>query len=227
MKDLINYNFYGYITEEMETSDNFTNNKFIEQKEIRSVVLEVGVDPENDIEYRIVLILSFTNRSGYEELVFGFSILDKNNQYVKGKESIYNREEVNKYLPKELQKSIVFFGKLKEMFKKLITMEKPLRFFIETYEDYKNEKLLIPYRNMIKVVLENGYMLKKEGLAHDKKKYFWEFIQATKQTLPEGYEPMDLSKIVKDEAYWQHRKELTMESVKRFLKTEEENKKVI
>ena len=225
MKELINYNInYGYINEEMITSDNFKNNNFIKQKEIRSVILEVGIDPENEKEYRIVLILSFTNKGGYEELVFAFSLLDKDNQFVKGKESIYNREEVNKYLPKELQKSIIFFGKLKEMFKKLITMEKPIRFFIETYEDYKNEKLINAYGPIIDLILKNGYMLKDKGITHDKKKYFWEFIQATKQTLPEGYEPFDISKVKKDDAYWQHRKELTMEAVRLMLESE---KKVI
>ena len=228
MKDLINYNFYGYITEKMETSDSFKNNNFIEQKEIRSAILEVGVDPENDIEYRIVLILSFTNRSGYEELVFGFSLLNKNNQYVKGKESIYDKTVVDKYLPKELKGGVAIFNKLKEMFKKLITMEKPLIFFMETYENFKDQKQLLPFRNIIPIILQNGYVIEEEGISHDKKKYYWKFVQKTEQQIRESKEDgFDISKIVKDDAYWESRKQLTMESVRLFLEHEEKNKKVI
>ena len=229
IKELINYKFDGsFIMEEMEVSDNFKNNNFIEQKNIRSIVLEVGSDPENDIEHRIVLILSFTYRDRYEQLVFAFSLLDKNNQFVKGKESIYDKNIANQYLPKELQKNIVFFGKLKEMFKILITMEKPIEFYIETYEDYKNEKLLLPYNKIIDLILQNGYMLESKGLTHDKKKYYWKFVQKTKQQLKESKEFDDWYKnFKKDDEYWQHRKELTMEAVRGFIKIENEQKKNI
>ena len=228
MKDLINYNFYGYITEEMEVSEDFKNNIFQEYKEIRSVALEVSVDPENDIEYRVFLILSFTNRSGYEELIFYFSLLDKNNQFVKGKETIYDKNIANQYLPKELKSSIAFFNKLKEMFKKLIIMEKPLRFFIETYENYTDEKQLVAHRPIIQLILQNGYMIRNEGLSHDKKKYFWEFIQATEQQLKESKEDgFDISKIKKDESYYQSIKENTTEIIRRIVENESKTKKII
>lgn len=54
-------------------------------------------------------------------------MIDKNNQFVKGKESIYNREEADKYLPKKLQKSIIFFGKLKDM--KFIDLQSEYQYF--------------------------------------------------------------------------------------------------
>ena len=203
IKELITYRFDGsFLTEEMKTSDYFRGNNFQKDQETRYVSMEVGVDTENNMEYRIALVMRFTNISGYDELVFYFSLLDKNNQFVKGKESIYDRNVVNQYLPKELQKSISFFGKLKEMFKILIKMEKPIRFFIETYEDYKNEKLINAYNPIIDLILKNGYMLKDKGVSHDKKKYYWEFVQATKQILPEGYESFDYSKVKKDDEYW-------------------------
>ena len=81
------------------------------------------------------------------------------------------------------------------MFKKLITMETPDIFFIETYEDYIDEKLLNPYRNLIPIILDHGYVLEREGISHDKKKYFWKFVKKSKQNLIEGYEEFDISKI--------------------------------
>ena len=184
----------------------------------------------NNIEHKIFLLLSFTYKDKYEQLVFGFSILDKNNQFVKGKESIFNREEVNKYLPKELQRSIIFFGKLKEMFKILMTMEKPIEFYIETYEDYVNEKLLLPYNKIIDLILQNGYMLESKGLTHDKKKYYWKFVQSTKQQIKESKEFNDWYKnFKKDDEYWNNRKELIMEAVRRCIlqKEKEKNNKTV
>ena len=172
--------------------------------------------------------MSFTNRSGYEELIFYFSLLDKNNQFVKGKETIYDKNIANQYLPKELKSSIAFFNKLKEMFKKLIIMEKPLRFFIETYENYTDEKQLVAHRPIIQLILQNGYIIRNEGLSHDKKKYFWEFIQATEQQLKESKEDgFDISKIKKDESYYQSIKENTTEIIRRIVENESKTKKVI
>ena len=215
----------------METSDNFNSNNFITQKEIRSVSLEVGVDPENDKEHKIFLVMSFSNKSGYEELVFTFTILNKNNQFVKGKESIYDRRIVNEFLPKELQKSIAFFGKLKEMFKILITMEKPDVFYVETYEDFISERLLNPYRNLIPIIMQAGYYVEEEGVSHDKKKYYWKFVKKTKQQLKEdkNFEKFINDPNRKNEEYWEHRKQLTMEAVRGHIRIENEqkNKKII
>ena len=227
IKQLFNYNFDGtFITEEMQVSDDFKNNKFYIEKEIKSVTLEIGYDPENTMEHKIFLILSFSEG----HLAFAFSILDKNGQYVKGKESIYSREEVNKFLPKELQKSIVFFSKLKEMFKLLMTMEKPNIFFMETYEDYTEEKQLLPYNSIIDIILQNGYVMESKGLSHDKKKYHWKFVQKTKQQIKESKESDEWYKnFKKDDKYWERRKELTMEAVRRCLlqKEKEKNNKTI
>ena len=226
IKELI---FYPkLLAEEMEISDYFKDNNFQENKETRSLSTEVGVDPENNIDHRLVLIMRFTNVSGYEELIFYFSLLDKNNQFVKGKETIYDKNIANQYLPKELKSSIAFFNKLKEMFKKLIIMEKPLRFFIETYENYTDEKQLVAHRPIIQLILQNGYMIRNEGLSHDKKKYFWEFIQATEQQLKESKEDgFDISKIKKDESYYQSIKENTTEIIRRIVENESKTKKII
>ena len=182
----------------------FINNTFQEYKEKNAIAVEVSIDSENDVDYRLALILRFTNVSGYDELVFYFSLIDKNNQFVKGKESIYNREEANKYLPKKLQGSISFFTKLKEMFKKLINMETPDIFFMETYEDFISERLLNPYRNLIPLILENGYLLEKEGISHDKKKYYWKFVKKTNQQIKEDKEfEYFINNFKKDDEYWE------------------------
>ena len=201
IKELI---FYPkLLAEEMEISDYFKDNNFQENKETRSLSTEVGVDPENNIDHRLVLIMRFTNVSGYDELVFYFSLLDKNNQFVKGKESIYDRKESDQYIPKKLKGTIIFFNKLKEMFKKLITMETPDIFFMETYEDYVDEKLLTPYRNLIPLIIQNGYVMEEEGLSHDKKKYQWKFVKKTKQQLKESKKFIKfINNFKKDDTYW-------------------------
>ena len=158
IKQLFNYNFDGtFITEEMQVSDDFKNNKFYIEKEIKSVTLEVGYDPEN-------------------------------------------------------------------------TMEKPNIFFMETYEDYTEEKQLLPYNSIIDIILQNGYVMESKGLSHDKKKYHWKFVQKTKQQLKESKESDELYKnFKKDDKYWERRKELTMEAVRRCLlqKEKEKNNKTI
>ena len=101
-------------------------------------------------------------------------------------------------------------------------MEKPIEFYIETHEDYKNEKLLLPYNKIIDLILQNGYMLESKGLTHDKKKYYWKFVQKTKQQLKESKEFKKWYKnFKKDDEYWNNRKELIMEAVRGFLKVEE------
>ena len=203
IKELI---FYPkLLSEEMETSDYFKDNSFQEDKETKSLSTEVGIDPENDVEHRLALIMRFTNVGGYEELVFYFSLLDKKNQFVKGKETMYSRKESDQYIPKQLKGTIVFFNKLKEMFKKLITMEKPNIFFMETYENYVDEKQLLPFRNIIPIILENGYVIEQEGYSHDKRKYQWKFVQKTEQQIKEskadGFSEF-IKTFKKDDAYW-------------------------
>ena len=215
IKQLFNYNFDGtFITEEMQVSDDFNKNEFIEDKEQKIIYLGVGVDKEDNVDHQIFLVIRFIFNGVYEELIFYFSLLNKNNQFVKGKENIYNREEVDKYLPKELQKSIIFFGKLKEMFKILITMETPDIFFMETYEDFVSERLLNPYRNLIPIILKNGYILEEEGLSFDKKKYHWKFVKKTKQQLKESKElDKKYKNFKKDDEYW---RKLNEENIKIF-----------
>ena len=72
-----------------------------------------------------------------------------------------------------------------KLFKKLITMEKPLIFFMETYENFKDQKQLLPFRNIIPIILQNGYVIEEEGISHDKKKYYWKFVQKTEQQIRE------------------------------------------
>ena len=216
IKKLYNYRFDGtFLTEEMKVPEEFNKNNFIKDDDQKTVYLGVGIDAENNVEHQIFLGIRFTYVSNYKELVFYFSIVDKNNQFVKGKEAIYDRSVVNEFLPKELQKSIVFFGKLKEMFKILITMETPDKFYMETYEDFVSERLLNPYRNLIPLIMQAGYYVEEEGLSHDKKKYYWKFVKKTKQQLKEDKE---FEKFINDpnrknEEYW---KKLTEESIRMF-----------
>ncbi len=204
IKELIYYP--NLIIEEMEISSNFNENNFEINDESKSVVLEVGIDPENENQHRITLIIQFTNRSGYNELVFYFNITNKNKTEITVEpRSIYDKNIANQYLPKELQKSIAFFNKLKEMFKKLIIMEKPNIFFIETYEDYTDEKQLLAHNPIIEIILQNGYVIESQGLTHDKKKYHWKFVQKTEQQIKESKED-GFSEFIKtfkkDDKYW-------------------------
>ena len=84
-------------------------------------------------------------------------------------------------------------------------MEKPLIFFMETYENYKDQKQLLPFRNIIHIILENGYVIEQERYSHDKRKYQWKFVQKTEQQIKEskadGFSEF-IKTFKKDDAYW-------------------------
>ena len=223
MKELINYNInYGYINEEMQISDDFNEENFILEKENRRVYIDVGIDIQNEKEHKSYLIVLFTNKQGFEELMFYFMVLDKNDRAVPGLETIYDRKIANKYIPDELKGTGKLKDKIIKMTQKLLNMENPARFIVQTYEDYKDEKQLDWHQPIIDLLLKNGYMLKNKGLTYDKKNYYWEFVQATKETLPEGYEPIKWKP--RDKEFYDNIRGIS-ESIAKNIR--ERNKKII
>ena len=80
-------------------------------------------------------------------------------------------------------------------------MEQPKGFFIETYENVNDNKQIGYFNDIIELILQNGYVIKKMGKNEITKKYVWEFIKADK-VMTENYIPMEWSKIpIKDEKY--------------------------
>lgn len=206
----------------MKTSSNFINNNYIEQN--NAVILEVGIDDENDIQHRLNLIISFGSPSGYNELSFYFNLTDKDNTKITSNpKSIYDREIAKKYLPKDLDGRNVFIEKLKEMLKQLLKMETPQTFFMETFEDHSNRKQLDYYYNLVRVIMDNGYMLAKEGVNPLTKKYFWKFVN--ENTLSPLTEEMQRQEDnfnnrtgIKDEEYWKRHDERAEEIIKGIRK---------
>ena len=59
-------------------------------------------------------------------------------------------------------------------------MEKPAKFFIETNEDYQSDNIKQDsYGDLIELFKQNGYTIKDEGINHNTKKYYWEFISSS------------------------------------------------
>ncbi len=203
MKALVKYPF---LNEEMEVSAKFNNNEWQEQK--NAIVLEIGIDLENNEQHRMNLILSFGSPSGYLELVFYFNLTDIDNSRITSKpKSIYDREIAKKYLPKDLVGKNIFMPKLKEMLKQLLKMETPDKFFMETFEDHKNIKQKEYYDNLVAIIMNHGYVIEKQGVNPVTKKYAWKFLK--RNSLPPLTEEEKIQdnlifnkQRIKDEEYW-------------------------
>lgn len=192
--------------EEMKISSNFINNNFNEQN--RAITLEVGIDDENEVQHRLNLVISIDSPSGYSELSFYFNLTNKENtEITSNPKSIYDRKIVKNYLPKELVGKNVFMNKLKEMLEKLMKMELPEKFFMETFEDHVDRKQIDYYDNLVKIITNNGYVIKSQGVNPVTKKYAWQFLRENMLTplseeTQKHWENFDINKIVKDEEYW-------------------------
>ena len=197
---------YPLLVEVMEISSDFNNNEFKKQK--NAVTLEVGINSENNEQYRLNLILSFGSPLGYLELAFYFNLTDIENLKITSKpKSIYDREIAKKYLPKDLIGKNIFMPKLKEMLKRLLKMETPEKFIMETFEDHTDRKQIDYYDNLVKIILENGYVIKSQGINSVTKKYAWKFIRENTLTpLSEAtikhWENFNDTHSIRDEEYW-------------------------
>ena len=170
IRAILKEKFSTILFEEFQISQKFIKNEF-EKNGNNAIILEVGIDEGNDIQHTLNLILSFGNPSGYEELVFYFNIVNKDRTKITSNpKSIYDREIAKKYLPKELIEKYIFKNKINKMLKMLLNMKKPTKFFLETYEDYKDAKQIDYYLDLVNLILDNGYVINKQGVNNITKK---------------------------------------------------------
>lgn len=195
------------IKEEMKVSPDFNNNNFNEQN--GAVTLEVGLDEDDEEHHRLNLILSIGSPSGYDEISFYFNLTNKENTKITSKpKSIYNREIAKKHIPKELVGKGVFMDKIKEMLKKLMKMKLPEKFFMETFEDHTDRKQIDYYDNLVKIITDNGYVIKSQGVNPVTKKYVWQFLRENmlaplSEETQKHWDKFDINNIKKDEVYWE------------------------
>ena len=205
------------LLEVMQVSDEFKKDEFFEAQSKsgdKVIRIEVARDFENNEQNKLNLFISFGKPTKYLELSFYFNITNKDGTKVtSSNQSLYNRKDVAKYIPKELSGKNIFMPKLVEMLKTLLSMEKPERFFMVAYEDYQNEKQKNYYEPLVQLLLKNGYAIKSQGVGKEKR-YVWEFINtATKGVLPEGYKQIDwVNECKRDEAYWEKHNKSVNES---------------
>ncbi|PCI28433.1 hypothetical protein COB55_03870 [Candidatus Wolfebacteria bacterium] len=118
-----------------------------------------------------------------KELIYFFLMVDSNEKFIS---STMNREESNKYIPKSIQNQRLILPKINDSFKKLIEMEKPIRFLMETDEVLTQEGLK-RFESLIETIKEQGYNLENKGTRPDGK-YFWTFSTESQEVLGEQYE---------------------------------------
>lgn len=204
IKELINYKYYGTINEEIQTSLDFNKENFIEDKNNKAIHLNIGIDKNNEKKYALHLTVLFYNK---EELVFYFAVTDKNNQLIPGLNTIYDRKIADKYIPDELKGSGKIKDKIIKMTQKLLNMENPARFIIETFDKYSGPEQLEWHRPIINLILDNGYNLTKQDV-NVFGKYYWEFIkegEKTKEQIKESVEFSDWAKNHKRDEEWHKR----------------------
>ena len=196
MKELFKYNF---LCESMQISKNFTEENYGIHNNVLN--LEVATDPDNENQHRLNLIVQFSNASKYLELIFYFNVTNlENTKITSEKTTLYSRDDVKKYLPKELIGNGAFTDKLLFMINHIFSIQKPNIFFMETYDEYKIEKDIQFHRKLIPAILKNGYNISEEG-ANINKRYFWKFELKTIKELGENIKEKFVCPI-KDEAYW-------------------------
>ena len=200
------------LNEEMEVSPEFNSGNYFYNQPQRALALEVGIDENNDELHRLNLILQFGKTSGYEELSFYFNITNKENTKVTSQQkSIYDRNAANQYIPKELIGKKIFKEKINDMCKDLLTVEKPESFFMVTFEDYKDEKQISYYLDLVRIIQNNGYVMKNQGTSPENR-YFWEF--ANKSILENYYSKEENKKWInftpppRDAEYWKNQDEI-------------------
>lgn len=167
------------IEEEMEVSQEFSEDPSIDETNKR-VILKIGEDSDDLDNHESYLMMKFTTTEDFRELIYYFQMFNSDGKVVG---STFLRSEAKKYIPKELQGQRLILPKINELFNKLITMEKPIRFLMETHEDLSDDELK-RFEPLVETIMEQGYNIKRQGRRPDNK-YFWRFSTESQEILDE------------------------------------------
>lgn len=185
-KELVNYP--QKLKEVMQKSPSFDKEP---ETNGNVVIVKIAEDPENDEINQLNAVLLFNRQNtDIPQLYYYMTVLNKDgSKYTSNPKTMYKRSEVAKYLPKDMGGKGEITNKINEMFKKLMTMDKPITFEMKTDEALSGTSL-IRYNKLVELILANGYNMIENRVDVEGKTY-WKFSQKTNEEI-DGYGKSEL-----------------------------------